>query len=120
MLPLDYGLSLQEAAQIIGVSVGWTSHLHNALIRGQAGLEKNSEEIHKCRQAKARGMPITLMFQDKARLGRINNVRWAPKPIRPRCQAMLPYEYTYAYAAVDVQRGVLDTLALPARRHPDE
>lgn len=55
--------------------------------QAQAGLEKNSEEIHKCRQAKARGMPITLMFQDKACFGRINNVRrgWAPKPIRPRC-----------------------------------
>ena len=55
------------------------------------------------------------MFQDEARFGRINDVRrcWAPKPIRPLCQAMLTHEYTYAYAAVDVQRGVLDTLVLP-------
>lgn len=76
------------------------------------------------------------MFQDEARFGRINDVRrcWAPKPIRPMCQAMLTHEYTYAYAAVDVQRGVLDTLVLPyvntncmqvfldevARRHRDE
>lgn len=76
------------------------------------------------------------MFQDEARFGRINDVRrcWAPKPIRPLCQAMLTHEYTYAYAAVDVQRGVLDTLVLPhvnttcmqvfldqvADRHPDE
>lgn len=76
------------------------------------------------------------MFQDEARFGRINDVRrcWAPKPIRPLCQAMLTHEYTYAYAAVDVQRGVLDTLVLPhvntncmqvfldevAQRHPDE
>lgn len=47
---------------------------------------------------------------------------------------MLTHKYTYAYAAVDVQRGVLDTLVLPrvnttcmqvfldevAHRHPDE
>jgi len=76
------------------------------------------------------------MFQDEARFGRINDVRrcWAPKPIRPLCKAMLTHEYTYAYAAVDVQRGVLDTLVLPhvntdcmqifldevAKRHLDE
>ena len=76
------------------------------------------------------------MFQDEARFGRINDVRrcWAPRPIRPLCQAMLTHEYTYAYAAVDVQSGVLDTLVLPhvntdcmqvfldelAQRHRDE
>ena len=38
------------------------------------------------------------MFQDEARFGRINDVRrcWAPKPVRPLCQAMLTHEYTYA------------------------
>ena len=47
-------------------------------------------------------VPIKLMFQDKARFGRINDVRrcWAPKPVRPLCQAMLTHEYTYAYVAV--------------------
>lgn len=52
------------------------------------------------------------MFQDEARFGRISDVRrcWAPKPVRPLCQAMLTHEYTYAYAAVDVASGVLDTL----------
>lgn len=46
---------------------------------------------------------------------RINDVRrcWAPKPMRPLCQAMLTHEYTYAYAAVDVQTGELDSLILP-------
>jgi hypothetical protein len=46
------------------------------------------------------------MFQDEARFGRINDVRrcWAPKPMRPLCQAMLTHEYTYAYAAVDGKR----------------
>lgn len=56
------------------------------------------------------------MFQDEARFGRINDVRraWAPKPIRPLCTAMLTHEYTYAYAAVDVDTGELDTLILPS------
>ena len=55
------------------------------------------------------------MFQDEARFGRINDVRrcWAPKPVRPLCQAMLTHEYTYAYAAVDVASGQLDSLILP-------
>jgi len=76
------------------------------------------------------------MFQDEARFGRINDVRrcWAPKPLRPVCQAMLTHEYTYAYAAVDVASGELDSLILPnvntacmqvfldevAARHPDQ
>jgi transposase len=55
------------------------------------------------------------MFQDEARFGRINDVRraWAPKPIRPLCRAMLTHEYTYAYSAVNVQTGELDSLILP-------
>jgi transposase len=55
------------------------------------------------------------MFQDEARFGRINDVRccWAPKPIRPLCQAMLSHEYTYAYAAVEPLSGILETLILP-------
>lgn len=55
------------------------------------------------------------MFQDEARFGRISDIRrcWAPKPIRPLCQGMLTHEYTYAYGAVDVCTGELDSLILP-------
>jgi transposase len=76
------------------------------------------------------------MFQDEARFGRIADVRrcGCPKPLRPVCQAMVTQEYTYAYAAVSVLDGVLDTLILPrvngacmqlfldevAARHPHE
>ncbi len=76
------------------------------------------------------------MFQDEARFGRISDTRrcWCPKPIRPLCQAMVTQEYTYAYAAVSVSDGQLDTLILPhvngqcmqlfldevALRHPHE
>ena len=37
----------------------------------------------------------------------------APYPIRPLCRAMLTHEYTYAYGAVDVVSGELDSLILP-------
>lgn len=59
--------------------------------------------------------PIKVIFQDEARFECINDVRrrWAPKPIRPMCQAMLTHQYTYTYAAVDVCTGELDTLILP-------
>lgn len=76
------------------------------------------------------------MFQDEARFGRICDTRrcWCPKPVRPLCQAMVTQEYTYAYAAVCVVTGELDSLILPhvngacmqlflneiAARHPQE
>lgn len=55
------------------------------------------------------------MFQDEARFGRISDTRrcWCPKPTRPLCRAMVTQQYTYAYAAVSVTDGVLDTLILP-------
>ena|GEM_PF-1324350 len=78
------------------------------------GLEKNlPEKLAKIRQVWAKNEPIRLMFQDEARFGRINDVRrcWAPKPVRPLSQAMLTHEY--AYAAVEVKSGELDSLILP-------
>ena len=58
---------------------------------------------------------LRLMFQDEARFGRISDTRrcWCPKPIRPLCYAMVTQEYTYAYAAVSVADGGLDSLILP-------
>ncbi|MHC1713458.1 MAG: IS630 family transposase [Solidesulfovibrio sp.] len=59
--------------------------------------------------------PLRLMFQDEARFGRISDTRrcWCPKPTRPLCQAMVTQEYTYAYAAVSVEDGAMDSLVLP-------
>ena len=81
------------------------------------------------------GEAIKLMFQDEAHFGRISDERrrWAPKPLRPLCQAILTREYTYAYGAVDVCTGELDSLIAPhvntecmqlflnevSARHPD-
>jgi hypothetical protein len=55
------------------------------------------------------------MFQDEARFGRISDTRrcWCPQPTRPLCQAMVTQEYTYAYAAVSVEDGAMDSLVLP-------
>ena len=55
------------------------------------------------------------MFQDEARFGRISDTRrcWCPQPVRPLCYAMVTQEYAYAYAAVSVADGELDTLILP-------
>lgn len=76
------------------------------------------------------------MFQDEARFGRISDLRrcWCPRPIRPLCIGMVSRKYVYAYAAVSVVDGVLDTLIMPhtnsscmqlfldevAARHPEE
>ncbi len=76
------------------------------------------------------------MFQDEARFGRISDTRrcWCPKPVRPLCRAIVSQEYTYAYGAVSVMDGILDTLIIPyvntncmqifldevASRHPGE
>lgn len=59
--------------------------------------------------------PLKVMFQDEARFGRISDTRrcWCPKPVRPLCRSMVTQEYTYAYAAVDVASGQIDSLVLP-------
>lgn len=80
--------------------------------------------------------PLGLMFQDEARFGRISDTRRCrcPEPVRPLCRAMVTQEYTYAYAAVSVSDGQLDSLILPhvngncmqifldeaASRHPND
>jgi transposase len=100
-------------------------------------VEKKLPEIlSEVIQGWAGGKPVKLMFQDEARFGRISDIRrcWAPYPMRPMCQAMLTHEYTYAYGAVDVCSGQMDSLILPqvntggmqlflnevSKRYPDE
>ncbi len=55
------------------------------------------------------------MFMDEARFGRISDTRycWCPKPFRPVCHSMVSHEYTYAYTAVSVSDGRMDSLILP-------
>jgi transposase len=77
--------------------------------------KKLPETLTKIKKDWLKDQPIRLMFQDEARFGRISDPRrcWAPKPMRPLCQAMCIREYTYAYAAVDVFTGEMDSLILP-------
>jgi transposase len=98
--------------------------------------KKLPETLAQVEQAFPGQGPLKLLFQDEARFGRISDIRrcWCPKPLRPMCQAMVTQEYTYAYAAVCVSDGELDTLILPhvngdcmqifldevAARHPQE
>jgi hypothetical protein len=74
------------------------------------------------------------MFEDEARFGRISDPgrAGAPPGVRPRVVSRIVRQYSYAYAAVSPQDGVLDSLVLPevnagtmslllgevARRHP--
>ena len=83
-----------------------------------------------------RGRQLRLMFQDEARLGRINDPRrcWAPEGVRPEVGLQIVRVYTYAFGAVSPHDGSLDSLVLPvvtaeamsiflaevARRHPEE
>jgi putative transposase len=55
------------------------------------------------------------MSQDEGRFGRINQPRrcWAPPGIRPQVAAQVVREYTYVYAAVAPQRGLMTALVLP-------
>jgi len=77
--------------------------------------KKLPETLAQVEQAFPGQGPLKLLFQDEARFGRISDIRrcWCPKPLRPMCQAMVTQEYTYAYAAVCVSDGELDTLILP-------
>jgi len=55
------------------------------------------------------------MFQDERRFGRINESRrcWAPRGSRPDVPVQIVREYTYAYVAVSLHDGVMDSLILP-------
>ena len=75
-------------------------------------LQDTFTEINQAWQAEGQ---LRLMFQDEARFGRVSDTHrcGCPKPIRPLCQAMITQEYVYAYAAVSVADGELDTFILP-------
>ncbi len=54
------------------------------------------------------------MFQDEARFGRITPLHkcWCPKPYRPLCLVQVSQQYVYAYGAVSIEDGKLDSLVL--------
>ena len=59
--------------------------------------------------------PLRLMFQDEARFGLISDARrcWCHAPGRPVCPVMISHQAVYAYAAVSIGSGQVDSLILP-------
>ncbi|MDD2737040.1 MAG: transposase [Desulfuromonadaceae bacterium] len=57
-----------------------------------------------------KNLPVRLMFQDKARFGRMSGPRscWSPAPYGPVVNLVLIREFRYEYAAVSLRDGALD------------
>src|SRR5258708_11987125 len=55
------------------------------------------------------------MAQDEGCFGRISRAKgcWAPPGVRPHAPSQVVRDYTYVYAAVAPQAGVLTSLILP-------
>ena len=72
VLPLEHGLSLKATAQVIGLSVGWTSRLRNAFIRGEVVGDESTPPRggrHHANFTPAREIEVLKPFLDRARTG---------------------------------------------------
>ena len=72
VLPLEHDLSLQATAQMIGLSVGWTSRLRNAFIRGDVvgdGSTPPRGGRHHANFTPEREIEVLKPFLDRARTG---------------------------------------------------
>jgi len=60
-------------------------------------------------------LPLRLFFQDEARFGLISDARrcWCHAPERPVCPVTISHQAVYAYAAVSIGSGQVDSLILP-------
>ncbi|MFW6152482.1 MAG: transposase [Verrucomicrobiota bacterium] len=61
-------------------------------------------------------LPVSVMFQDEARFGRLSLPQrcWAPAPLRPVVVQGVVREYSYAYAALAPMSGDLDWMMAPS------
>lgn len=66
-------------------------------------------------EARSRGLPLKIMFQDEARFGRINEPKrcWCRSGFRPKVGKQIVREYVYAYGAFAPKDGEADFLILP-------
>ncbi|EQD69135.1 hypothetical protein B1A_07023 [mine drainage metagenome] len=72
VLPLEHGLSLEATAQVIGLSVGWTSRLRNAFLRGEVvgdGRTPPRGGRHHENFSPEREIEVLKPFLDRARTG---------------------------------------------------
>jgi len=58
---------------------------------------------------------LRLIFQDEARFGLITDARrcWRHAPERPICPVTISRQAVYAYAAVSIGSGQVDSLIMP-------
>jgi len=63
---------------------------------------------------RSKHFPLRLMFQDEARFGLISDARrcWCHAPERPICPVTISHQAVYAYAAVSIGSGQVDSLIL--------
>src|SRR5205823_4827507 len=59
--------------------------------------------------------PVLKMAQDEGRFGRISTPKraWAPPGMRPKAPRQVIREFSYVYAAVAPEQGVMTSLILP-------
>ena len=116
VLPLDYGLSLQQTAQIIGHSVTWTCRLRNRFLAGQVvgdsslpsrGGRRNQ---HMTEQQERE---FLAPFLDRARTGGILVVG----QVRAELEAMLGHSIALSTLYKLLHRHGWRKLA-PDKRHP--
>ena len=64
---------------------------------------------------RSKSLPLRLMFQDEARFGLISDARqcWCYAPERPVCPITISHKAVYAYGAVSIGTGQVDSLILP-------
>lgn len=72
VLPLEHGLSLGATAQMIGLSVSWTSRLRNAFLRGEVVSDGSTPPRggrHHENFTREREIEVLKPFLDRARTG---------------------------------------------------
>lgn len=116
VLPLDHGMSLAATAQVIGLSVGWTSHLRNAFIRGEVvgdGSTPSRGGRHHANFTPEREVEVLKPFLDRARTGGILVV----PEIKPMLEAKLGRPMALSTVYNLLHRHGWRKLA-PDKRHP--
>ena len=116
VLPLQYGMSLEQAAQAIGLSKGWTCRLRNEFIAGKAVGDKGNSARggrHREHFTPEREAELLKPFLEPASIGGILVV----SQIKPQLEAALGREMALSTVYKLLHRHNWRKLA-PDKRHP--
>ena len=116
VLPLDYGLSLEQTAGVIGRSVHWTSRIRNRFLAGETagdGQRQSRGGRRRQRMTPEEEQAILAPFLDHARTGRILVVRQVKEQIDAQLQRPMALSSVYNL----LHRHGWRKLA-PDKRHP--